>query len=201
MNRLDVTELHYIAPMANLRSILARGILSHRKAQRFRPQSVAEPSVQERRSTRRIPGGSRLHDYANLYWNARNAMLFAITHPPVQAEPEDLIILRISPSVLDRPGVVITDINAAVGTHPRWYPVEIGLARLDRDELFAERWTGSEDHKQRMMAEVLVPSRVPPEYVTGAYVVSEEVLDSLPPAERKLDLRVWPYMFFRGPKS
>ncbi len=201
MNRSDVTELHYIAPVANLQSILQRGILSHAGARRYLSMSVADDDVQARRAIRDIPGGLKLHQYANLYFNARNAMLYKITRSPVVSPANDLAILRVHPSVLDRTGVVITETNAAAGIHPRWHPVEAGLAVLRKEQLFAEYWTSSEERKQRMMAEVLVPSPVPPTYVTGAYVVSENTVASLPQAACRLDVEVCPYMFFQGPRA
>lgn len=200
MNREDVTELHYIASMANLSSILRLGILSHQKAQRFEHQSIADAAVQARRASRDIPDGLDLHQYANLYFNARNAMLFKVIRPPVVVPAADLVILRVHPSVLDRSGVVITDINAASGISPRWHTVEEGLALLDKEQLFAEYWTESEDDKQRMMAEVLVPWQVPASYLTGAYVVSREATDGLPSAAKRLAVKVCPYMFFEGPR-
>lgn len=200
MNREDVTELHYIAPMANLESIMQRGILSNAKARRYSPMSVANPKVQERRAERQIPGGLKLHQYANLYFNARNAMLFQIIHPPVVTPDHEMVILRVHHSALDRWGVVVTEFNAAAGPYPRWREVTEGLAILDKTEIFAERWTDSWEHKQRMMAEVLVPWLVPPDYVTGAYVVSEEAAGDLPPAASCLDVKVHPHMFFRSPR-
>lgn len=186
--------------MANLDSIMRRGILSRLKARPHAAASVADPHIRKRRAQRVIPGGLRLPQYVNLYFNARNAMLYRIIQPPAIASPTELTILRVHPSVMDRRGVVVTDVNAAAGIRPRWHPVDKGLAVLDKEELFAEFWTDSEEHKQRMMAEVLVPWCVPPEYVTGAYVVSEETFGHLPPALRWLEMKVNPYMFFRGPK-
>jgi hypothetical protein len=201
MNRSDVTELHYITAMANLSSIMSRGILCNVKARRYGPTSIADPAIQERRANRDIPGGLKLSEYANLYFNARNAMLYRITHHPIEAPATDLAILRVDRAVLNLSGVVITEANAAAGLYPRWHPIETGLGVLDKEELFAERWTDSERHKQRMMAEVLVPWQVPVGYVTGMYVVSEEAATNLPRAARRLAVKVSPYMFFRSPRT
>ena len=144
MNREDVTELHYIVSIAHLESIMQRGILSKVRAKRYVQVSVANPEIQQRRAERDIPGGLQLDKYANLFFNARNAMLFEVTHPPVAVPAEELAVLRVHHSVLDRSGVVVTDINAAAGIRPRWHPVLKGLAVLDKGELFAEYWTGSD---------------------------------------------------------
>lgn len=45
MERSDLTELHYITPIANVASILDRGILSHASAARVEHDSIADKSV------------------------------------------------------------------------------------------------------------------------------------------------------------
>ena len=71
MRREELEELHYITPIANVPSILTHGILSHRRAKRISLQSIAKAEVQEKRATVKVPGGRRLHEYANLYICAR----------------------------------------------------------------------------------------------------------------------------------
>jgi len=75
MNRAGVQELHYITAIANVPSILQHGILSHTLAAQLVHDSVAMPEIQERRKNRQIPGARTLHEYANLYFDAHNAML------------------------------------------------------------------------------------------------------------------------------
>src|SRR5664279_3007681 len=53
VQRERVTELHFIAPLDNLRSIMTHGVLSHRLAQSVRHTSIALPEVQERRNAKR----------------------------------------------------------------------------------------------------------------------------------------------------
>ena len=110
MDRGDLHELHYIVPLANLASIATQGILSHARAERVEHKSVADPEVQSRRSQRRLPSGRMLHEYANLYINARNAMLYKRC---AEGESRDLCVLRISQGVLNIPGTYVTSGNAA----------------------------------------------------------------------------------------
>ena len=56
MNRCDIMELHYIAPIANVPSIIKHGILSHTLACKIVHNSVAMPEIQERRKNKQIPG-------------------------------------------------------------------------------------------------------------------------------------------------
>lgn len=105
-----VTELHCIMPIANLGSVMAHGILSYDRATNLPHHSVAMQPVQDKRDQKQVPGGLRLHQYANLYFHARNPMMFKR-----QAEAPDLCVLRVSTRVLDLAGVVISDQNAASG--------------------------------------------------------------------------------------
>ena len=67
MQRSRIQELHYITDMANVASMLERGILSNRLARRVAGEhvSVADAEVQARRARKRVWVGrsSRLlHD-------------------------------------------------------------------------------------------------------------------------------------------
>lgn len=191
-----------MAHFDNLPSILDRGILSHEACQHIEHRSVADEEVQARRATRAIPQGLRLHQYANLYFNARNAMLFRILRNTVverRVPSEEIAILRIAPAVLDLHGVVVTDINAAAAAAPRWHPVADGIARLDADTIFAQYWD-SYEHRQRMMAEVLVPHRVSVEMIVGAYVNTAATAANLSVVAPTLAIEVNSYMFFEGTK-
>ena len=198
MERSQIQELHYITDMANVPSMLERGILCHRLATRTAKGhvSVADHEVQARRAGKRIWLGRyyrRLHDYANLYIDARNAMLFVL----LQAGQGDLTVLAIDPAVLDLRGVVIADRNAA-SLAPRFLPSAEGIDALDEALVTAKRWTDSQDAKQRRMAEVLVPNRVPPSFIRGAYVPDDDAAQRLQAhlGGRSLPIRVHPWLFF-----
>jgi hypothetical protein len=177
MDRDEVREFHFITPICNLGSILERGILSHNRADGIPHRSVASESVQRWRRPKRVPGGMRLHDYANLYFHARNAMMSYLLYAKDQGH-KDLVVLRVSPQILDLPNTVVTDGNSAVsGT--RFYPSPEGLANLDAKLIFARRWVdekGWSDQaaKRKRMAEILVPHLVPSKYIRSCYVDTSE---------------------------
>ena len=96
---------------------------------------------------------------------------------------EDICVLRISASVLNLQGIVITDENAA-SNYVRFF----GLAQwcsLNFDDIYARDWTHPDDqrrgwkHKSRKCAEVLVPHVVLPNMLLGAYVVDEAARERL----------------------
>lgn len=158
-----VVELQCIMPIANLASVLANGILSYERAAQLQHHSVAMQPVQDKRDQKRVPQGLRLHQYANLYFHARNPMLYKRLN-----EAPHLCVLSVSTDVLGLDGAVITDCNAASDwvrfLHPRQW------AAVDFDDVFAEDWRHPGNppryyqHKSRKCAEVLVPHRVAPKW-------------------------------------
>ncbi len=196
MRRDELKGLHYITAIENVPSILRLGILSNRQSRRLRPKSIAKREVQNLRAKVRIPGGLALHDYANLYFNARNPMMFLR-----QRRHAELCVIRISPDVLDIDGVVISDRNAA-SDYVRFEPSPHGLRMIGQD-VFAEDWRHPDKieywrRKSRVCAEVLVPDRVPPELIFGAYVSGEAGSRKLVALNVLWHIGIDPWMFFRG---
>ena len=173
MNPDELEELHYIVHLQNLDSILTRGILSHKLAEKVDHLSVALEEVQERRSTKLVTGRG-LHEYVNLYVCARNPMMFKR-----RSQHKDLGILRVDPSVIHLPGAVATDMNAAKDL-ARFKPAPEGIELLDRDLVFADDWRHPGDysaylhHRGVKCAEVLIPNRVPVKHLRGIYVSCTE---------------------------
>jgi hypothetical protein len=175
MERSRVSELHFITPIANLPSIMERGILSNRRAGGISHESVAHSEVQDRRSRIRVPSGQWLHEYANLYFDARNPMMYKRL-----AHKDDLAVVCVGPAVLDQPGAVIADGNAA-STGTSFHPSPQGLAVLDSRYVYAAYWTDPDwrvqaEKKRRRCAEVLVPDAVPPAFLLRADVCRAHVL-------------------------
>lgn len=191
-----VTELHCIMPIGNVPSVLEHGILSHARAARLRHRSVAMPPVQDRRDLRNVPQGLKLHQYANLYFHARNPTLFKR-----KDEASSLCVLRVSTEVLELAGAVITDGSAASDyvrfLDPRQWEV------LDFEDIYALDWghpgdpSRSLQHQSRKCAEVLAPERVEPRFLTGAYVVDSEAAALLNKAGFGLPVVIDPLLFFR----
>jgi ssDNA thymidine ADP-ribosyltransferase DarT-like protein len=191
-----VTELHCIMPIGNVPSVLEHGLLSYEGAARLPHHSVAMQPVQERRDKKTVPGGLKLHQYANLYFHARNPMLYKRL-----AEAENLCVLRVALGVLAVPGAVITDRNAA-SDYVRFYaPSQWRL--LDWDAIFAADWRHPGNqvaylrHRSRKCAEVLIPHRVEPGLITGAYLVDSAAAARLGAVGCALTVTVDPALFFR----
>ena len=198
MERDDISELHFICPIPNIVSVLEHGILSHSKAGPLQPVSVANQDVQDRRSAVKVPpDGRRLHGYANLYFNGRNPMMYRVTK---SQGVDGICLLRVDVAVLDLTGTVVTDCNAASG-YAKFSEPTTGLRGIDRAELFSTYWTHPDQvqewrHKSRMCAEVLVPDRVEPSKIIGAYVGSDAAFASLAIAAPSLNVTVDAAKFF-----
>lgn len=113
----------------------------------------------------------------------------------------DLCVLRVSTLVLSPPGTVISDQNAASSyvrfLHPRQWQL------LDFDAIYAADWRHPDDqiaqwrHSSQKCAEVLVPGRVDPKYVIGAYVVDDSVKARVDALALALPVTANPVLFFR----
>lgn len=197
MTRDEVKDLHYISPIANLASICEHGILCNRLAAKYIHESIADTDVQVRRQDKRVTGTEKtIHDFANLYFDAHNPMLSRR-----RAENLNICIVCVSPDVLDLPGAVIADMNAARDA-ARFYDVTGGLAVLDATELYARVWLHPNDliaedrHKALKCAEVLVPDRVSPKFLTGILVATLQVKETCEALKPGLPIKVRGDIFF-----
>ncbi len=199
----DLDELHYIAAVGNVESILKHGILNHTDARRLDPVDISDPEVQKIRRGVKVPcgRGGPLNSYANLYICARNPMLFKV-------RSKDVVVLRVQPAVLELPDVVVTDGNAAAVEYTAFRPGKAGLSIVTRQDVFREKWFDSVlavyyRQKSRKCAEVLVPDRVRAGFIFGAYVRNEEQAERIMEIAGRMgrgDFRVDinGYMFFKG---
>jgi hypothetical protein len=197
VRRDEIDGLYNSFHRDNLESILERGILSHNLARRVAHRSIADPAVQATRARKIVPPSRRpLHSYANLYFNPRNIVGFRFVNDTIDAggSIDDIVVVRASLDILDLPGVIVTDRNAA--SLPRWMPPEAGLEALDHDDLFAQYWS-DRDHAQRMCAEILVPDRVEPEYISDVYVCTAVGRASAGLLCDTVPVRVKRWFFFR----
>lgn len=196
----DIEELHYITPLANMGSIYTMGILSHKRAEKVTHQSVAMDEIQERRKKVVVPNGRPLHQYVNLYFHARNPMMFKR-----REFHKELCVVKVSKEVLNLPQVVITDGNAA-SEYVRFYPVMEGLRVIDKKLVFATYWNHDDPiekfrHASIKCSEVLVPDKVTNTFILGAYVSCDEskttLYDIMKAIKPDFVITVTPDLFFR----
>lgn len=151
-----VKELHSIMPIANMGSVLKHGILSHNKCKEVPHNDISLENVQDKRDSKVVPNGLPLHDYANLYFCARNPMMYRR-----KSEAQDLCVLKISLKVTHLSDVVYTDQNAA-RNYVKFFSKSEVKKSINFDWVFADDWN---DDNQAMKwrkssakcAEVLIP--------------------------------------------
>ncbi|MBI5422799.1 MAG: DUF4433 domain-containing protein [Opitutae bacterium] len=174
---------------------MEHGILSYDRASKLKHHSVAMQPVQDRRDVKRVPGGLMLHHYANLYFHARNPMMFAR-----QEQASDLCVLCVSRSIAQLDGVVFADRNASSDWVRFLHPSQADL--LDFDAIYAADWRDTDrfryfEKKSKKCAEVLVPRLVEPRFIAGAAVVDQAAETRLRQLGFALSVRIDPHLFFR----
>lgn len=193
-------ELYYITPIDTIPSILKYGILSHQGASKLLHQSIANPEVNDRREKTKVTNGLPLHQYVNLYFNARNPMMYTLK---CNRDISKLCVLIIDSSVMELPESVITDENAA-RAYTSFKPYPEGLDMLDFELIYERYWKHPDDpimdekHEGIMCSETLIPNCVGNEYIIGAYVLNSEVKDALIEVGFKDEIKIDPDIFFGG---
>lgn len=192
---MKLTEFQNITLIENIPSILQHGIISYAEAAKLPHGSVALGSVQEKRDAKRVPSGLALHEYANVYFHARNPMMSRR-----RDEAHRLCVLRVSPKILHIPGAVITDQNAASAYVKFSPPAHLPL--MDLGYIFARNWKHPDDqiaehkHRSAKCAEALIPSCIPPSLLLGAYVVGAAAKHQLEATGFRLPIEIDPDLFF-----
>jgi hypothetical protein len=169
---VPLREFQNITLITNIPSILKHGIVSYVEAAKLPHLSIALQGVQDKRDVKKVPGGLALHEYANVYFHARNPMMSRRTN-----EAARLCVLKVSIDILSIRGAVITDQDAASSYVKFSAPDRLKL--MDLDYVFARNWKHPENqieewrHSSAKCAEALIPERIPTNFLLGAYVVND----------------------------
>ena len=166
---ISITGRRYvysIMPVANISSVVEKGILSYNEAERIDHISIADSEVQKRRKN--------LHNLVNLYFDFRNPMFYRIC----KSSQEPICVLVVSCQVLDIPNCIVSDMNAAKEL-ARLDSPETGLMLIDFAAVYSKNWNDEDRYvKSRKSgikcAEVLLPGRVDYNYIAGAIVKTKD---------------------------
>jgi len=174
-----IKELYYITHIDNLPSILTKGILAHRVVEEenvpFTP--IYAKVIVERRAERKVSGDKTLWDFANLYFQPRNPMLYKVTHDKPLNE---VVVLGVRRDVMKSRGAFITDGNAA--SSPTRIIPSCQAKDLWKDigaNTEIEWWNEEDGSKRRIMAECLVPERIPPDCIETIYTADLDVSEKV----------------------
>jgi hypothetical protein len=193
-----IKGLYYITHINNISSILERGILSHKLVEEqhvpFTP--VYDAQIVSNRRERLAPDGNSLWEFANLYFQPRNPMLYRVIS---EKDKKSIAIVSVSPRVLSVPGAFVTSGNAASPLSDI-LSVREGLEIITQmwDIINSDWWREEDGSKRKIMAECLVPGVVPPEFIHSIYVTSRNIADDIPlPSTSKVSVIPEPHMFFQ----
>jgi hypothetical protein len=185
-----LSSLFHLTHRKHLESILQHGILSGSLArdQGRITNDISDPEVQRRRNALEPCYGRSIHDYAPLYLNPKNPMLSVRRN--IQ---DELVILRISPTILKSFDHVFSDGNAAsIDTQ---FSYDVDVLESAWSVLVAGYWSDFPDGKRKRCAEVLVFPCVPPKFIVEILCLNPIVARQLA-CKTDLPVTSTPEMFF-----
>lgn len=202
MTKSTIKSLYYITHVDNISSILERGILSHAQVEStkvpFTP--IYDSGIVTKRQGKQTPSSKSLWEYANLYFQPRNPMMYRVVH---EKDKKDVAIIGVKPDVLNKSGVILTDGNAANDpTH--FYTTRDGVVVLQQMWSIIQNdwWNDSDGSKRKIMAECLVPDTISPESIHSIYVCDHSVKERIEKNNPTLKVLVIPEShFFFQPRS
>lgn len=172
--RINVKGLFYITHVENVPSILRHGILSHRlvEAEKIPFTPIYDSEIVNNRKSRLTPDRKSLWEYANVYFQARNPMMYRVIH---EKSKRDLAVIGVLPAVLRLPHVTITDGNAA-NNPTQFFNASEGLRVIEGQwkVIQSDWWNVLDGSKRKIMAECLVVDRIPAEYIHTVFVADHD---------------------------
>jgi O-acetyl-ADP-ribose deacetylase (regulator of RNase III) len=194
----EIKGLYYITHIENLRSILSQGILSHRYVEDHdvKYKAIYDVEIVGNRKSKTTPDGRSLWEFANVYFQPRNPMLYRVAH---EKGLDEIVVLGLYPRVLEIPGAYITNGNAA-NNATSFFGYKDGINAVTQiwGIINSEWWNSLDGSKRKIMAECLVPGIIPPDLIHTVYVASHKVADAVRAmvSSRKLSIIPEPTMFF-----
>ncbi|MDJ1171593.1 DarT ssDNA thymidine ADP-ribosyltransferase family protein [Roseofilum sp. BLCC_M154] len=179
MAQPQIKNLYYITHIDNIPSILQNGILSHQEL--LDSQIVSTPIYDQEivnlRQQRLISEDNNLWSYANLYFQPRNPMMYRVVK---EGYIKYIAVISIKPQVLQEPGIVITDGNAA-HSQTQFYSLNEGVKKIKQNhkKIQNEWWQDTDGSKRIIMSECLIPKQVKPTLIESIYVPNHEVLKKI----------------------
>jgi len=197
---LKLRGLYYITHINNLLSILEKGILCHREIEEKKIPStqIYDAEIIAARKEKKISDEHSLWDFVNLYFQPRNAMLYRVTFVSSGINSEDIIIIGLKSSILNRNDIFVTDGNAASPYTAFFSAKEVQKhIKAIREKTDKEWWASEDGSKRELMAECLVLGSVNSEYISEIYVSNENALNKVREiCKRNIPVIPEPELFF-----
>jgi O-acetyl-ADP-ribose deacetylase (regulator of RNase III) len=170
MKKPNIKSLYYITHIENLPSILQRGILSHKAVEELGVSytPIYDSGIVSKRKDKSTIARSSLWEYANLYFQPRNPIMYRVVH---EKDKRDIAVVGVKPDVLGAAGGIITDGNAA-NDPTQFFAIKEGIEILQKQWKIIQNewWNELDGSKRKIMAEYLVPEQISPELVHSVFV-------------------------------
>ncbi len=156
---------------------------------------IYDAEIVSNRKLKTTPDGRSLWEFANVYFQPRNPMLFRVVH---EKSLIDIVVLGLYPRVLEIPGAYITNGNAA-NSATEFFNHKDGIKAVSKvwDTINSEWWNSVDGSKRKIMAECLVPGVISPDLIHSVYVASHKVANKVRAIiSRQIPIIPEPAMFF-----
>lgn len=184
LTKIPFGGLFYTAHIDNIESILELGILSHNIAHSkgLVTEDISDQQVNARRNRIVTSLGKNIHDFAPLYFNPKNPMLYRLCKT---MNRENLILLKVNPHILLANDVAFSDGNAATSTTKFYNDIQ-DFNRLNWSLINKGSWNHYEyeikkEQGRIMCSEVLVKDNIPCYYITDLFTFNQNSIERILP--------------------
>jgi len=177
--RKEIRQLYYITHIDNLASILKQGIFSHSEMERrgIKYTRIYDEDIVRNRASKYLPNGKSLWDYANVYFQPRNPMMYRVK---IEKSIDKIAVLGIRKDVLARNDFYFTSGNAASAESEFYTAEEFPKHEREISRQVDRGWWNSVDgSKRQIMAECLFPNFIEPGYIEEIYVANNQIADGV----------------------
>ncbi len=168
-----IKQLFYITHIDNVASILKNGIMSHKMIEdnKIAFTKIYDSGIVSSRKLRKTPDNKSLWDYANVYLQARNPMLYRVL---CEKDASEIAVIGIDRSVMQTPGSFFSAGNAASYSSDIVPIKDSGNAFKEvKSSLDSDWWNDVDGSKRKIMAECLIPNQISSDYLRTIYVSND----------------------------
>ena len=183
LRKIPFRGLFYITHIDNIKSILELGILSHNLAHQSNivNTDISNQMVNARRNRFDSELGGNIHDFAPLYFNHKNPMLYTLCK---NSDKNNLVLLKVNPHILLVENVAFSDGNASSRSTSFYKDIndfnELNWTLINKGSWYNYEF-GIQEGRRLMCSEVLVKEKIPSYYIDEIFVYSEQTLEKILP--------------------
>lgn len=184
-----ITDFYRIDLVDHLPGIFREGVICRNQVKIS--SDISDPEIQVGRHNKHVPCSPEhtLHDYVPVFFAPKPPMLSAR-----REQQNDIVYLHLDPKILLLEGTVFTDGNArSNGT--RFFHELADLDELNWHILRALYWNSDDpqehyENKRARSAEILVPGKIPVEYIKMISVYDQSAFQQLSALLDKLNMQL-----------